>query len=168
MTGTYTQTRTEVVLSQLEALPKLSVRFEMPDTVVSFVCFLDKSFGWLPTYVLTGTSLGTQPAETAKLPTLWSGFFCLSFGEKKASWIPEESRRSMSSYRLLLSRRTLEENSLLLSDTCTKDLFFRVEGKGEVKIMQIDGCRYDERVHAKTIYVTGCLITNVSSSSVFP
>jgi hypothetical protein len=44
MTGTYTQTRTEVVLSQLEALPKLSVRFEMPDTVVSFVCFLDKSF----------------------------------------------------------------------------------------------------------------------------
>jgi len=44
MTGTHTQTRTEVVLSQLEALPKLSVRFEMPDTVVSFVCFLDKSF----------------------------------------------------------------------------------------------------------------------------
>jgi hypothetical protein len=29
-------------------------------------------------------------------PTRGSGFFFLSFGEKKASWIPEESRRSMS------------------------------------------------------------------------
>ncbi len=57
---------------------------------------LGLGLGWLPTYVLTGTSLGTEPAETAKLPTLGSGLFFLSFGEKKASWIPEESRRSKS------------------------------------------------------------------------
>ncbi len=49
---------------------------------------LGLGLGWLPTYVLTGTSLGTEPAETAKLPTLGSGFFFLSFDEKNASWIP--------------------------------------------------------------------------------
>ncbi len=36
---------------------------------------LGLGLGWLPTYVLTGTSLGTEPTETAKLPTLGSGFF---------------------------------------------------------------------------------------------
>jgi hypothetical protein len=56
----------------------------------------------------------------------------------------------------------------MTSDTSTKDLFFRVEVKGEVKIIHIDGCRYDERVHAKTVCVTGCFITNVSSAIFFP